>query len=56
MSYYILASTNLALPPNQWTPVATNPYDANSNFIFTNTPAANAPADVFSVATALRDN
>jgi hypothetical protein len=42
-TYYVLASTNLALPLNQWTPVATNPFDGNGNFAFTNTPAANSP-------------
>jgi hypothetical protein len=42
-TYYVLTSTNLALPLNQWTPVATNPFDGNGNFTFTNTPAANAP-------------
>jgi polygalacturonase len=33
---YVLAATNLALPPAQWTPVATNQFDANGQFIFTN--------------------
>jgi hypothetical protein len=42
-TYYVLASTNVALPLNQWTPVVTNPFDASGNFTFTNTPAANAP-------------
>ncbi len=35
-TFYVLVSTNIALPPNQWTPVATNPFDASGNFIFTN--------------------
>ena len=35
--YYVLASTNLALPSGQWTPVATNQFDAVGNFTFTNT-------------------
>lgn len=34
--YYVLASTNVALPRNQWLPISTNPFDANGNFNFTN--------------------
>jgi polygalacturonase len=40
-SVYVLAATNLALPPAQWTPVATNQFDGNGQFIFTN---ASGPA------------
>ncbi|MGA3162862.1 MAG: glycosyl hydrolase family 28 protein [Verrucomicrobiota bacterium] len=40
-TYYVLTSTNVALPLNQWMPVATNPFDASGNFAFTNTPATN---------------
>ncbi|HEV2328929.1 MAG TPA: autotransporter-associated beta strand repeat-containing protein [Verrucomicrobiae bacterium] len=39
----ILASTNLALPLNQWTALATNNFDANGNFTFTNQPDPAAP-------------
>jgi fibronectin-binding autotransporter adhesin len=35
-TYYILASSNLTLPENQWTIIATNIFDANGNFNFTN--------------------
>jgi polygalacturonase len=42
-AYYVLASTNLALPLDQWTPVATNPFDGNGNFSFTNTPDPYCP-------------
>lgn len=42
-TYYVLISTNLALPPNQWTPVATNLFDASGNFIFTNPLNPNSP-------------
>ena len=35
-NYYVLTSTNVAVPLNQWIPVLTNPFDANGNFIFTN--------------------
>jgi hypothetical protein len=34
--YWVLASTNLALPASQWQPVATNYFDDGGNFIFTN--------------------
>jgi len=42
-TYYVLVSTNLALPPNQWTPVTTNVFDASGNFIFTNAINADSP-------------
>ncbi len=35
--YYVLASTNAALPLSQWTPIATNQTDATGNFNVTNT-------------------
>jgi hypothetical protein len=35
-NYCLLASTNLALPASQWTPIATNSFDDSGNFIFTN--------------------
>jgi autotransporter-associated beta strand protein len=35
-SYYVLGSTNLTLPLTNWTRLATNSYDANGNFNFTN--------------------
>ena len=34
--YNILASTNLALPMNQWTLVTTNAFDSSGGFVFTN--------------------
>jgi hypothetical protein len=34
--YYVLASTNLALPLNQWLIVGTNAFDGLGNFAFTN--------------------
>jgi len=46
-SYYVLASTNLALPLDQWTPIATNLFDASGNFIFTNSAPTNAPQEFF---------
>ena len=39
--YYVLTSSNLALPYNQWTPIATNPFDAAGCFSFTNPPGTN---------------
>lgn len=40
--YYVLASTNVAKPLSQWTPVSTNPFDANGLFNFTNPMSTNA--------------
>jgi len=42
-TYYVLSSTNIALPAAQWTVTATNSFDANGNFNFTNTADPNAP-------------
>jgi hypothetical protein len=41
-SYYVLSSSNLATPRNQWPAVATNPFDAAGRFAFTNIPPSNA--------------
>ena len=38
-TYYVLSTTNLALPRNQWLPVATNMLNANGNFTITATNA-----------------
>lgn len=35
-TYYVLASTNLTLPWNQWTTIATNTFDGSGNFNFSN--------------------
>ena len=35
-TYHVLATTNVALPMTQWTPVATNLFDDTGNFRFTN--------------------
>ena len=40
-AYYILTSTNLALPLAQWTPVATNYFDSGGNFAATNPISSN---------------
>jgi hypothetical protein len=34
-AYYVICSTNLALPAGSWTRVATNAFDANGDFSFT---------------------
>jgi len=39
--YYVLTSTNLALPLNQWIRSAIGQFDGNGNFAFTNAPGAN---------------
>jgi hypothetical protein len=35
-SYWVLASTNVALPLTNWTQILTSQFDASGNFIFTN--------------------
>ena len=40
-TYYVLMSTNVALPFSQWTPVATNVLNASGNFTITATNAVN---------------
>jgi hypothetical protein len=41
-NYYVLTSTNVALPLNLWTPVSTNPFDAEGALNFTNPMSTNA--------------
>ena len=41
-NYYVLVSTNVALPLNQWTRIATNPFDNNGDFTFTNPMSPNS--------------
>jgi hypothetical protein len=36
VNYYVLTTTNLTLPPASWTPAATNFFDGNGGFNFTN--------------------
>jgi alpha-galactosidase len=40
--YFLLASTNVGMPLSNWTPLLSNAFDANGNFIFTNSPSSNA--------------
>lgn len=42
-TYTVLTSTNLAIPPALWTPVATNPFDSQGRFVFTNIAPSNEP-------------
>lgn len=42
-NYYVLSSTNLAIPLSNWLVLSTNAFDASGNFNFTNTPAPGAP-------------
>jgi hypothetical protein len=44
LTYYVLTSTNLALPFSQWTPMGTNIWSTNGNFSLTVTNAVN-PSD-----------
>jgi autotransporter-associated beta strand protein len=42
-NFYLLSSTNLALPLASWTRLLTNQFDTNGDFSFTNAMDANAP-------------
>ena len=42
-TYYVLTSTNLALPLDQWTRIATNQFDGSGHFSFTNGVPTNPP-------------
>jgi hypothetical protein len=42
-TYFVLTSTNLATPLAQWTPIATNQFASQGQFVFTNTPPINTP-------------
>jgi hypothetical protein len=42
-TYYLLSSTNLALPPAAWTVLTTNTYDTNGNFNVTNSQPPGTP-------------
>jgi hypothetical protein len=46
-TYYVLTSTNAALPLNQWIRLATNVFDANGNFSFTNAVSLSTPQQFF---------
>jgi hypothetical protein len=46
-TYYILTSTNIALPLTNWTRLLTNQFDGNGNFNFTNAQNPNAPQSFY---------
>ena len=46
-TYRVLVSTNLALPASQWLPIATNAFDANGNFHFTDSVAPGSPQQFY---------
>jgi autotransporter-associated beta strand protein len=46
-TYYVLSSTNIATPLNQWLPVLTNAFDASGNFSATNLIDPGAPQRFF---------
>ncbi|MGH7952923.1 MAG: beta strand repeat-containing protein, partial [Limisphaerales bacterium] len=49
-TYYVLGSTNIALPLTSWTPIATNQFDGSGNFSFTNVVNAASPAQFFDIS------
>lgn len=46
-SYYVLSSTNASTPLANWTPVATNHFDASGNFSVTNTVNSGKPQQYY---------
>lgn len=46
-TYYVLGTTNVALPLANWTSIATNTFDANGNFLFTNSITLSTPKQFF---------
>jgi hypothetical protein len=43
----VLASSNLSTPLSLWAPVATNQFDTQGGFIFTNLAPTNAPQQFY---------
>ncbi|MGH7993748.1 MAG: hypothetical protein ACREDQ_09545, partial [Limisphaerales bacterium] len=50
-AYRVLISTNLALPASQWLSIASNTFDANGNFDFTDSVAPNSPQQFYLLET-----
>jgi autotransporter-associated beta strand protein len=46
-TYYVLSSTNVAQPAATWTRIATNSFDSNGNFSFTNSISQSIPKRFF---------
>jgi hypothetical protein len=42
-TYYVVASTNVAAPASDWTPISTNAYDSSGNFSVTNAISGGTP-------------
>ncbi|HTY88688.1 MAG TPA: immunoglobulin domain-containing protein [Candidatus Acidoferrum sp.] len=42
-TYYVLSSSNLLVPVGSWAYLATNHFDSQGGFVFTNTPPASTP-------------
>jgi len=49
-SYHLLASTNLALPMSQWTPITTDLFDGSGSFRYTNAINATSRRQFFRTA------
>ena len=45
--YFVLTTTNLALPASKWSCIATDAFDSSGNFVFTNNPNASSPIRFF---------
>jgi fibronectin-binding autotransporter adhesin len=46
-TYYVLTTTNVASPLASWTPTATNTFDSNGSFVFTNAVSPSTPKRFF---------
>jgi hypothetical protein len=46
-NYFVLASTNLALPVSQWPVIATHSFDGSGNFTFTNPAGLDTPQQFY---------
>lgn len=46
-TYVVLQSTNPRAPLPSWTPIATNAFDGEGGFVFTNVPVAGSPGNFF---------
>jgi hypothetical protein len=50
-TFYVLATTNLALASSNWVAISTNSFDASGNFNFTNTLGTNTVQEFFKLQT-----
>ena len=46
-TYVVLQSTNPTIPFSNWTPIATNAFDSQGGFVYTNVPVTGSPGDFF---------